>query len=63
MLPLEQVLTQMLAMLPTPDCAQAEQLPLQHAVNRICAEDIISRLTCPHLITRRWTAMRCGWQI
>lgn len=27
MLPLEQVLTQMLAMLPTPDCAQAEQLP------------------------------------
>lgn len=47
MLPLEQVLTQMLAMLPTPDCAQAEQLPLQHAVNRICAEDIISPLNVP----------------
>ncbi|HDR1826962.1 TPA: molybdopterin molybdotransferase MoeA [Pasteurella multocida] len=47
MLPLEQALTQMLAMLPTPDCAQAEQLPLQHAVNRICAEDIISPLNVP----------------
>ncbi|EJS84991.1 TPA: molybdopterin molybdotransferase MoeA [Pasteurella multocida] len=47
MLPLEQALTQMLAMLPTPDCAQAEQLPLQHAVNRICAEDIISPLKVP----------------
>ncbi|HDR1130551.1 TPA: molybdopterin molybdotransferase MoeA [Pasteurella multocida] len=47
MLPLEQALTQMLAMLPTPDCAQAEQLPLQHAVNRICAEDIISPLNMP----------------
>ncbi|APW58194.1 TPA: molybdopterin molybdotransferase MoeA [Pasteurella multocida] len=47
MLPLEQALTQMLAMLPTPDCAQAEQLPLQHAVNRICAEDIISSLNVP----------------
>ncbi len=47
MLPLEQALTQMLAMLPTPDCAQAEQLPLQHVVNRICAEDIISPLNVP----------------
>lgn len=47
MLPLEQALTQMLAMLPTPDCAQAEQRPLQHAVNRICAEDIISPLNVP----------------
>ncbi|HEA3288812.1 TPA: molybdopterin molybdotransferase MoeA [Pasteurella multocida] len=47
MLPLEQALTQMLTMLPTPDCAQAEQLPLQHAVNRICAEDIISPLNVP----------------
>lgn len=47
MLPLEQALTQMLAMLPTPDCAQAEQLPLQHSVNRICAEDIISPLNVP----------------
>ncbi|HII3800108.1 TPA: molybdopterin molybdotransferase MoeA [Pasteurella multocida] len=47
MMPLEQALTQMLAMLPTPDCAQAEQLPLQHAVNRICAEDIISPLNVP----------------
>ncbi|MEB3475850.1 molybdopterin molybdotransferase MoeA [Pasteurella multocida] len=47
MLPLEQALTQMLAMLPTPDYAQAEQLPLQHAVNRICAEDIISPLNVP----------------
>lgn len=47
MLPLEQALTQMLAMLPTPDCVQAEQLPLQHAVNRICAEDIISPLNVP----------------
>ncbi|HDV7288699.1 molybdopterin molybdotransferase MoeA [Pasteurella multocida] len=47
MLPLEQALTQMLAMLPTPDCAQAEQLPLQHAVNRICTEDIISPLNVP----------------
>ncbi|HDX1178861.1 TPA: molybdopterin molybdotransferase MoeA [Pasteurella multocida] len=47
MLPLEQALIQMLAMLPTPDCAQAEQLPLQHAVNRICAEDIISPLNVP----------------
>ncbi|NNI46256.1 molybdopterin molybdotransferase MoeA [Pasteurella multocida] len=47
MLPLEQALTQMLAMLPTPDCAQAEQLPLQDAVNRICAEDIISPLNVP----------------
>ncbi|NMR59456.1 molybdopterin molybdenumtransferase MoeA, partial [Pasteurella multocida] len=44
MLPLERALTQMLAMFTTSDCAKAEQLPLQLAVNRICAEDIISPL-------------------
>ncbi|MDP9501127.1 molybdopterin molybdotransferase MoeA [Bisgaard Taxon 45] len=47
MLPLEQALTQMLEMLPTPDNKHIEQLSLTQAVNRICAEDMISPINVP----------------
>ncbi|MGC6359942.1 molybdopterin molybdotransferase MoeA [Bisgaard Taxon 45] len=47
MSPLEQALTQMLEMLPTPDNKHIEQLSLTQAVNRICAEDMISPINVP----------------
>ncbi|MGC7590145.1 molybdopterin molybdotransferase MoeA [Bisgaard Taxon 46] len=47
MLPLEQALTQMLDALPSPDSKLAEQISLEQAVNRICAEDMISPINVP----------------
>ncbi|WP_424410495.1 molybdopterin molybdotransferase MoeA [Pasteurella sp. PK-2025] len=47
MLPLEHALSQMLEALPTPDNQHIEHYPLTQAINRICAEDIISPIHVP----------------
>ena len=56
MLPLEDALAQMLNQLPFP--TKTETLALTEAADRVCAEDVIYRLTYRLLIILRWMAMR-----
>ena len=56
MLPLEDALAQMLNQLPFP--TKTETLALTEAADRVCAEDVISPINVPSLITPRWMAMR-----
>ena len=56
MLPLEDALAQMLNQLPFP--TKTETLALTEAADRVCAEDVISPINVPSLITLRWMVMQ-----